>query len=158
MPWALVKILNDTNAETNPEETAMSFVSSLLSSLPTLQFCYYLSSESQPNFQISLYQRLHSSLDKKDIDSFVWKITSLRKSRLVNLGCFFTPCISFSRSVIFSFKNHSWALHGLRMKPVHLPRVLLPFCIVRKPDNKKPDKNRISCLFVRKTKFKVHCD
>lgn len=71
VPWALVKILNDTNAETNPEETAMSFVSSLLSSLPTLQFWYYLSSESQPNFQISLYQRLHSSLDKKDIDSFV---------------------------------------------------------------------------------------
>lgn len=107
VPWALVKILNDTNSKTNPEETAMSFVSSLLSSLPTLQFCYYLSSEAQPNFQITLYQRLHSSLDKKDIDSFVQKITYLRKSRLVNLGSFFIPCISFSCLVIFSFKNRS---------------------------------------------------
>lgn len=59
VPWALLKILNDINPKAHTEETAMSFVSSLLSSLPTLQFFYYLSSESQLNFQIVLYQRLH---------------------------------------------------------------------------------------------------
>lgn len=110
-------------------------MSSLLSSFPTLQFCFYLSSESQPNVQIPLYQRLHSSLDKKDTDSFVRNQSAyLRKSTLVSLGWFFIPHIPFSCSVILSFKNNSWALIlGLRMNVMHLPRVLSPFCIVKKP-------------------------
>lgn len=128
MPWALLKILNYINPTANCEETAMFFVSSLLSSLPTLQFFYY------PNFQTALNQRLHWCLDNKDIYCFLYVENQLseKDSKLVNLRCFFIPSTLSSCSVIFSFKNHSWALHVLRIRLMQLPTVFLPFQIIGK--------------------------